>query len=66
MAKHEWRPDSDGDPLVVNEYPGYPYCMYIECIRCDEMFCDSGCDGKVFDEECPNGQLELFPLEEIL
>ena len=66
MAKHEWKPDSKGNPLIVWEESGYPYCMYIECMRCDETFCDNNCDGDIFNAECPNGQLELFPLEEIL
>ncbi len=66
MAKHDWRVDEAGDVVVVSEYPGYPYCCYIECVRCDETFCDNGCDGKIFEEECPNGQLELFSISEVL
>jgi hypothetical protein len=66
MAKHDWLKDAAGNIVEVGEYPGFPYCIYIQCLRCDEIFCDNNCDGDVFGAECPNGQLELFPLEEIL
>lgn len=66
MAKHEFRPDPDGGYAVVYEERGFPYCSYIECMRCDENFCDNNCDGDIFSAECPNGQLELFPLSEVL
>lgn len=60
MAKHLWLLDEDNDPVIVTETDDYPYCMYIKCIRCDDIFCHNGCGGDVFNEECPSNQLELF------
>ena len=66
MAKHDWLVDGNGDEVIVDEYPGFPYCMYIRCVRCDNDFCTSGCDGDILNNECPNGQLELFTFAEVL
>jgi hypothetical protein len=59
-VKHDWRLNENGSRKIVVEQDTYPYCFYIECLRCDDWFCDNGCDGDVLEEECPSQQESLF------
>lgn len=60
MAKHDFVRDSQGRIDVWQM--DYGYHNGPRCIRCDEVWCEH-CDRDIYDEECPNGQLELFDLE---
>lgn len=57
--KHDWIMDKDS-PKVVFESDEYPYCFYIECMRCGYTFCNNGCDGDVMNEDCSSSQATLF------
>jgi hypothetical protein len=63
MAKHEFYRNSRGDIDGWRLDEGYHNGP--ECMRCGGIWCEH-CDHGIYDEECPNGQLEMFPLEEVL
>lgn len=55
--KHDWILEPNGDIDVWRLE--YEYCNGPECRRCGEAFCEH-CYPKLWDEECPSEQLDLF------
>lgn len=64
--QHKFSVDDDGDLVIVGEAPGFPYCMYVECIYCGEWFCHNSCDKDEIYEECPEAFETLFEWEHLL
>lgn len=61
MSGHEFPMDRQGNVVRDGETNDFPYCFYIECMRCRGVFCDNGCDGDVWNAECPSPDVEMFP-----
>lgn len=61
MSGHEFPLNSEGHVVRVSESAAPPYCIYVECLRCGGIFCDNGCDGDIWNVECPSPDVEMFP-----